>query len=57
MLTWSKAGADLNELAALSTAAAFQNGWLNDLEVAFANVRKPIVAAVRGFAVRGNCEA
>ncbi|KAF1846732.1 ClpP/crotonase [Cucurbitaria berberidis CBS 394.84] len=45
------AGADLSELAELSTAEAYRVGWLKDLEVAFSSFRKPIIAAVRGFAV------
>lgn len=45
------AGADLKELAQISTAEAFTRGWLKDVEDAFASFRKPIIAAVRGFAV------
>ena len=50
--TPSTAGADLNELAQISTADAFRTGWLKDIEAAFTTTRKPIIAAVRGFAVR-----
>jgi enoyl-CoA hydratase len=46
------AGADLAELATISTAEAFQRGWLKDLNDALESFRKPIIAAVRGFAVR-----
>jgi len=45
------AGADLNELASISTVEAHRTGWLKDLEDGFATFRKPILAAVRGFAV------
>jgi len=45
------AGADLNELALISTVEAYRTGWLKDLEDGFATFRKPILAAVRGFAV------
>jgi hypothetical protein len=45
------AGADLNELVNISTAEAFRRGWLKDLNDALDSFRKPIIAAVRGFAV------
>ncbi|EMD89491.1 hypothetical protein COCC4DRAFT_152403 [Bipolaris maydis ATCC 48331] len=45
------AGADLTELAKLTTAEATRVGWLKDLNEAFSSFRKPILAAVRGFAV------
>lgn len=45
------AGADIQELAKISTAEAHRTGWLKDVEDAFAAMRKPIVAAVRGYAV------
>ena len=45
------AGADLNELAELTTAEAHRIGWLKDVENAFKNFQKPIIAAVRGLAV------
>ncbi|KAJ4299754.1 hypothetical protein N0V90_005000 [Kalmusia sp. IMI 367209] len=50
------AGADLKELSQISTAEAFTRGWLKDLEDAFASFRKPIIAAVRGFAFGGGFE-
>ncbi|KAF2112840.1 enoyl-CoA hydratase/isomerase [Lophiotrema nucula] len=50
------AGADLSELAQISTAKAHRIGWLKGLEVGFATVRKPIIAAVRGFAFGGGFE-
>ena len=45
------AGADLSELVNISTAEAFQRGWLKDLNDVLDNFRKPTIAAVRGFAV------
>jgi enoyl-CoA hydratase/carnithine racemase len=48
----TKAGADLNELAKISTGEAYRTGWLKDLETNFSTFRKPVIAAVRGFAVR-----
>ena len=45
------AGADLSELAGITTAEAFQRGWLKDLNDAVDRFRKPLIAAVRGFAV------
>lgn len=45
------AGADIQELANISTVEAHRIGWLKDLEDNFAALRKPVVAAVRGFAV------
>ncbi|ORY16302.1 enoyl-CoA hydratase [Clohesyomyces aquaticus] len=50
------AGADLNELALISTADAFRTGWLKDVELAFSTFRKPVIAAVRGFAFGGGFE-
>ncbi|KAF2645840.1 enoyl-CoA hydratase [Massarina eburnea CBS 473.64] len=50
------AGADLNELAKVSTAEAFQRGWLKDLQDGFSSFGKPIIAAVRGFAFGGGFE-
>lgn len=45
------AGADLNELAKVTTAEAYRIGWLKGLEDAFSSFQKPIIAAVQGFAV------
>ncbi|EUC47376.1 hypothetical protein COCMIDRAFT_3634 [Bipolaris oryzae ATCC 44560] len=50
------AGADLTELAKLTTAEATRVGWLKDLDEAFSSFRKPILAAVRGFALGGGFE-
>lgn len=45
------AGADLSELAKISTAEAYSRKYLKDLGDAISSFRKPILAAVRGFAV------
>ncbi|KAF3041472.1 hypothetical protein E8E11_006542 [Didymella keratinophila] len=50
------AGADLAELAHISTTEAFQRGWLKDLNDSLKRFRKPIIAAVRGFAFGGGFE-
>ncbi|KAF2737763.1 enoyl-CoA hydratase [Polyplosphaeria fusca] len=50
------AGADLSELAQISTVEAHQRAWLKDLEVGISTFRKPILAAVRGFAFGGGFE-
>ncbi|PSN65396.1 enoyl-CoA hydratase [Corynespora cassiicola Philippines] len=50
------AGADLNDLAQLTTAEAHRTGWLKDVEGAFSSFRKPLIAAVRGFAFGGGFE-
>jgi hypothetical protein len=46
------AGVDLSELVKISTSEAHSRRFLADLTDAFAIFRKPIVAAVVGFAVR-----
>ncbi|KZM23174.1 catalytic [Ascochyta rabiei] len=50
------AGADLSELASISTAEAFRTEWLKDLNDALDRFRKPVIAAVRGFAFGGGFE-
>ncbi|KAF9692308.1 hypothetical protein EKO04_009614 [Ascochyta lentis] len=50
------AGADLGELAKISTAEAFRTGWLKDLNDSLDSFRKPVIAAVRGFAFGGGFE-
>lgn len=45
------AGADIQELANISTADAYRIGWLKDLEIGFSTLRTPVIAAVRGYAV------
>ncbi|KAH7069519.1 ClpP/crotonase-like domain-containing protein [Paraphoma chrysanthemicola] len=50
------AGADLSELAKISTAEAYSRKYLKDLGDAISSFRKPILAAVRGFAFGGGFE-
>ncbi|KAH8689765.1 enoyl-CoA hydratase [Phaeosphaeriaceae sp. PMI808] len=50
------AGADLKELAQISTADAYRIGWLKDLEHGFSSLRTPCIAAVRGYALGGGFE-
>ncbi|QRC93763.1 enoyl-CoA hydratase [Parastagonospora nodorum SN15] len=50
------AGADLSEMATLTTAEATRIGWLKDLDEAMSSFRKPVLAAVRGFAYGGGFE-
>ena len=49
------AGADIKELATLSYTDAYNRRLLNGWE-ALRAVRKPIIAAVNGFALGGGCE-
>ncbi|KAL5381896.1 hypothetical protein DPSP01_006840 [Paraphaeosphaeria sporulosa] len=55
-ITMRAAGADIQELAKISTADAYRIGWLKDLEAGFATLRTPVIAAVRGFAFGGGFE-
>ncbi|KAL3426391.1 enoyl-CoA hydratase/isomerase [Phlyctema vagabunda] len=50
------AGADLGELLHISTSAAHRISYLKDLSDAVAAMRKPIIAAVAGFALGGGFE-
>ncbi len=50
------AGADLKELSALDTPQAHARGWLKDLSDTVNGMRKPIIAAVEGFALGGGFE-
>ncbi|KAH7394685.1 ClpP/crotonase-like domain-containing protein [Pyrenochaeta sp. MPI-SDFR-AT-0127] len=52
----SFSGADLSQLVKITTAEAHRIGWLKDLQDAFTSFRKPVLAAVRGFAVGGGLE-
>lgn len=49
------AGADVKEMQAVGYAEAYGGGLLNGWD-ALRSVRKPIVAAVNGFALGGGCE-
>ncbi|KAL1610041.1 hypothetical protein SLS60_001706 [Paraconiothyrium brasiliense] len=55
-ITWRAAGADIQELAKISTADAYRMGWLKDLEIGFSTLRTPVIAAVRGYAFGGGFE-
>lgn len=50
------AGADIRELSALDTAQAHARGWLKDLSDAVKGIRKPVIAAVEGYALGGGFE-
>ena len=49
------AGADIKEMAGLAFAEAFRTDWFADWD-RFARLRKPVVAAVAGYALGGGCE-
>ena len=50
------AGADLSEMLHLTTAEAHKIQYLKDLNEAVTSMRKPIIAAVAGFALGGGFE-
>jgi len=50
------AGADIKELALLDFAKAYAINFLQPLNRGVAAVRKPVIAAVNGFALGGGCE-
>lgn len=49
------AGADIKEMSNLTYGEAYNKGLLNGWE-ALRSIRKPIIAAVNGFALGGGCE-
>lgn len=50
------AGADLGEMVEMSTADGHAREYLKDLSDAVTSLRKPIIAAVLGFALGGGFE-
>ncbi len=50
------AGADIKEMAALSYADAFRQDFFTETSERIVRSRKPIIAAVAGFALGGGCE-
>lgn len=50
------AGADIKEMAELSFADVVKQDKFADINNVFARVRKPIIAAVSGYALGGGCE-
>ena len=50
------AGADIEELSTLDTAQAYARAWLKDLSDTVRGMRKPLIAAVEGFALGGGFE-
>lgn len=50
------AGADIKAMAALNFEAAYSQNFITRNWDAMANIRKPIIAAVSGFALGGGCE-
>ncbi len=50
------AGADISEMADKSFAQVFQEDLFSHLNRSFAACRKPVIAAVNGYALGGGCE-
>jgi enoyl-CoA hydratase len=50
------AGADIKEMAPQSSIDMFKSDWFADACNRIATIRKPIVAAVAGYALGGGCE-
>ena len=50
------AGADVAEMAGLDFATVFGTDYLSDAPARFRRIRKPIIAAVAGYALGGGCE-
>lgn len=50
------AGADVREMAGLTFPEIFAQDYLGDVAAAMRSVRKPVIAAVAGYALGGGCE-
>lgn len=50
------AGADIKEMSALTFADVLREDMFADINNVFARVRKPVIAAVSGYALGGGCE-
>lgn len=50
------AGADISQMAGKSFVDAFAGNFFGSVDDVFANCRKPIIAAVSGYALGGGCE-
>lgn len=50
------AGADIKEMAPLTFSAAYKSNFITPWSHLANNVRKPVVAAVSGYALGGGCE-
>ncbi|EAU38242.1 enoyl-CoA hydratase, mitochondrial precursor [Aspergillus terreus NIH2624] len=50
------AGADIKEMAPLTFSAAYSNNFIAPWSHLANNIRKPVIAAVSGYALGGGCE-
>jgi len=50
------AGADIKEMQSRSFPAVYRNDWIGEKWETVLTVRKPVIAAVAGFALGGGCE-
>ncbi len=51
-----KAGADIKEMAPLTFSAAYSNNFIAPWSHLATSIRKPVIAAVSGYALGGGCE-
>ncbi|QRV85618.1 enoyl-CoA hydratase/isomerase family protein [Ceratobasidium sp. AG-Ba] len=54
--SWHTAGADIKELEKLTFVNAYMGNFLQSLADGIAAARKPVLAAVNGYALGGGCE-